>query len=167
MDTAQINTSDDMSWSHAHGLVQSLVKKRLLRLTKKLYGMMTVQRKMIIHIQKQPKCVGVMLKDCVKHYLFQQEEYKIMIDDRPTLTTVIRSIIREEINQVMNDMPAVVDEAICRVSREVAEAVMDDNLDDKITDWMNDNLHDQLEDKIRIVIDQHRQGQPAHNTGWP
>lgn len=65
----------------------------------------------------------------------------------------LRKIIREEVTQVMLDMPAAVDDAICNISREVAEAVMDDNLDDKITDWMNDNLHDQLEDKIRIVID--------------
>jgi len=76
-----------------------------------------------------------------------------MIDDTPTLYTLIRQMIREEITQVMNDMPAAVDDAICNLSREVAEAVMDDDLDDKITAWMDDNLHDRLEDKIRIVID--------------
>tara|TARA_R100000231_G_C5267522_1_gene147587 strand:+ start:40 stop:270 length:231 start_codon:yes stop_codon:yes gene_type:complete len=76
-----------------------------------------------------------------------------MIDDMPTLTTLLRKIIREEITQVMNDMPSSVDDAICNLSREVAEAVMDDDLDDKITSWMDDNLHDRLEDKIRIVID--------------
>lgn len=77
----------------------------------------------------------------------------MIIDDTPTLTTIIRRMIQDEITKVMNDMPAAVDDAICNVSREVAEAVLDDNLDDKITDWMNDNLHEQLEDKIRIVID--------------
>ena len=77
----------------------------------------------------------------------------MIIDDTPTLTTVIRRMIQDEITKVMNDMPAAVDDAICNVSREVAEAVMDDNLDDKITSWMNDNLHEFLEDKIRIVID--------------
>ncbi len=76
-----------------------------------------------------------------------------MIDETPTLSTLIRKIIREEIIQVMNDMPTAVDDAICNLSREVAEAVMDDDLDDKITAWMDDNLHDRLEDKIRIVID--------------
>ena len=76
-----------------------------------------------------------------------------MIDDTPTLYTLIRQMIREEITQVMNDMPAAIDDAICNLSREVAEAVMDDDLDDKITAWMDDNLHDRLEDKIRIVID--------------
>lgn len=35
MDTAQINTSDDMSWSHAHGLVQSLVIKEIVALDQK------------------------------------------------------------------------------------------------------------------------------------
>lgn len=76
-----------------------------------------------------------------------------MIDDTPTLSTLIRKIIREEITQVMNDMPTAVDDAICNLSREVAEAVMDDDLDDKITAWMDDNLHDRLVDKIRIVIE--------------
>ena len=77
----------------------------------------------------------------------------MIIDDTPTLTTVIRRMIQDEITKVMNDMPAAVDDAICNMSREVAEAVMDDDLDDKITSWMDDNLHDRLEDKIRIVID--------------
>ena len=77
----------------------------------------------------------------------------MIIDDTPTLTTVIRRMIQDEITKVMNDMPAAVDDAICNLSREVAEAVMDDDLDDKITSWMDDNLHDRLEDKIRIVID--------------
>jgi len=77
----------------------------------------------------------------------------MIIDDTPTLTTVIRRMIQDEITQVMNDMPSSVDDAICNLSREVAEAVMDDDLDDKITSWMDDNLHDRLEDKIRIVID--------------
>ena len=77
----------------------------------------------------------------------------MIIDDTPTLTTVIRRMIQDEITKVMNDMPAAVDDAICNLSREVAEAVMDDDLDDKITSWMNDNLHEFLEDKIRIVID--------------
>ena len=69
------------------------------------------------------------------------------------LTATLRKLIRDEITNVMNDMPASVDDAICNVSREVVEAVMDDDLDDKITSWMDDNLHERLEDKIRIVID--------------
>ena len=77
----------------------------------------------------------------------------MIIDDTPTLTTVIRRMIQDEITQVMNDMPAAVDDAITTISREVSEAVLDDNLDDRITSWMDDNLHDLLEDKIRIVID--------------
>ena len=77
----------------------------------------------------------------------------MIIDDTPTLTTIIRRMIQDEITKVMNDMPAAVDDAIQNISREVAEAVMDDDFDDKITSWMNDNLHDFLEDKIRIVID--------------
>jgi hypothetical protein len=76
-----------------------------------------------------------------------------MVDDIPTLTSLLRNIIREEIIHVMNDMPAAVDDAITTISREVSEAVMDDDLDDKITSWMDDNLHDRLEDKIRIVVD--------------
>jgi TusA-related sulfurtransferase len=76
-----------------------------------------------------------------------------MIDDTPTLTSLLRKIIREEIIQVMTDMPAAVEDNIATISREVSEAVMDDDLDDRITTWMTDNLHDQLEDKIRIVID--------------
>ena len=77
----------------------------------------------------------------------------MMVDDTPTLSTLIRKMIREEITQVMADMPAAVEDNIAAISREVSEAVMDDDLDDKITSWMDDNLHDQLEDKIRIVID--------------
>ena len=77
----------------------------------------------------------------------------MMVDDTPTLSTLIRKMIREEITQVMADMPAAVEDNIAAISREVSEAVMDDDLDDKITAWMDDNLHDQLEDKIRIVID--------------
>lgn len=69
------------------------------------------------------------------------------------LTVTLRKLIRDEITNVMNDMPASVDDAICNVSREVAEAVMDDDLDDKITSWMDDNLHERLENRIRIVID--------------
>ena len=65
-----------------------------------------------------------------------------MVDDIPTLTSLLRNIIREEIIHVMNDMPAAVDDAITTISREVSEAVMDDDLDDKITSWMDDNLHD-------------------------
>jgi TusA-related sulfurtransferase len=76
-----------------------------------------------------------------------------MLDDMPTLSSLLRKIIREEIIQVMTDMPAAVEDNIATVSREVSEAVMDDDLDDRITTWMTDNLHDQLEDKIRIVID--------------
>lgn len=76
-----------------------------------------------------------------------------MVDDIPTLTSLLRNIIREEIIHVMNDMPAAVDDAITTISREVSEAVMDDDLDDKITSWMDNNLHDRLEDKIRIVVD--------------
>ena len=77
----------------------------------------------------------------------------MQIDDTPTLTTVIRRMIQDEITKVMADMPAAVEDNIAAISREVSEAVMDDDLDDKITAWMNDNLHDKLEDKIRIVID--------------
>jgi hypothetical protein len=69
------------------------------------------------------------------------------------LTATLRKLIRDEVINVMNDMPAAVDDAICNISREVAEAVMDDDLDDKITSWMHDNLRDQLENNIRIVID--------------
>ena len=77
----------------------------------------------------------------------------MMIDDTPTLSTLIRKMIREEITQVMADMPAAVEDNIATISREVSEATLDDDLDDRITTWMNDNLHDHLEDKIRIVID--------------
>ena len=69
------------------------------------------------------------------------------------LTVTLRKLIRDEITNVMNDMPATVDDAIQTISREVSEAVLDDELDERITTWMNDNLHDHLEDKIRIVID--------------
>lgn len=76
-----------------------------------------------------------------------------MIDETTTLSMLVRNMIREEIIQVMTDMPAAVEDNIATVSREVSEAVMDDDLDDKITSWMDDNLHERLEDKIRIVID--------------
>jgi len=69
------------------------------------------------------------------------------------VVAILRKIVREEIIQVINDMPAAVDDAIQTISREVSEATLDDDLDDRITTWMNDNLHDFLEDKIRIVID--------------
>ena len=35
MDTAQINTSDDMSWAKAHGLIQTLVIKEIVALENK------------------------------------------------------------------------------------------------------------------------------------
>jgi TusA-related sulfurtransferase len=76
-----------------------------------------------------------------------------MIDETTTLSMLVRNMIREEIIQVMTDMPAAIEDNIATVSREVSEAVMDDDLDDKITSWMDDNLHERLEDKIRIVID--------------
>ncbi|MAH59650.1 MAG: hypothetical protein CMB95_02245 [Flavobacteriaceae bacterium] len=76
-----------------------------------------------------------------------------MIDETTTLSMLVRNMIREEIIQVMTDMPAAVEDNIATVSREVSEAVMDDDLDDKITSWMDDNLNERLEDKIRIVID--------------
>ncbi len=75
------------------------------------------------------------------------------LDEITKFTGILRNIIREEITQVMNDMPAAVEDNIATISREVSEATLDDDLDDKITSWMNDNLHDHLEDKIRIVID--------------
>lgn len=75
------------------------------------------------------------------------------LDEITKFTGILRNIIREEITQVMNDMPPAVEDNIATISREVSEATLDDDLDDKITSWMNDNLHDHLEDKIRIVID--------------
>ncbi len=75
------------------------------------------------------------------------------LDEITKFTSIVRNMIREEITQVMNDMPAAVEDNIATISREVSEATLDDDLDDKITSWMNDNLHDHLEDKIRIVID--------------
>ena len=76
-----------------------------------------------------------------------------MIDETTTLSMLVRNMIREEVIQVMTDMPAVVEDNIATVSREVSEAMLDDDLDDKITSWMDDNLNERLEDKIRIVID--------------
>ena len=35
MDTAQINTLDDMSWAKAHGLIQTLVIKEIVALENK------------------------------------------------------------------------------------------------------------------------------------
>ena len=75
------------------------------------------------------------------------------LDEITKFTGILRNIIREEITQVMADMPAAVEDNIATISREVSEATLDDDLDDRITTWMNDNLHDHLEDKIRIVID--------------
>ena len=80
-----------------------------------------------------------------------------MIDDAITMnekfTDVLRKIIREEVSQIMLDMPAAVDDSIQTLARETCEACLDDELDDRVTNWMTDNLHDYLEDKIRVVID--------------
>ena len=69
------------------------------------------------------------------------------------LTATLRKLIRDEIINVMNDMPAAVDDTIQNISREVSETVLDDELNDRITTWMNDNLHGYLKGKIRVVID--------------
>ena len=70
-------------------------------------------KKKIFRTQKRQKYIVVKQQSYVMHYLFWQEESKMIIDDMPTLTSVIRKIIREEITKVMNDMPAAVEDAIC------------------------------------------------------
>ena len=59
MDTAQINTSDDMSWAKAHGLVQTLVIKEIVALENKPNGMTKSMKKKTTRTQKRQRYSAV------------------------------------------------------------------------------------------------------------
>ena len=100
MDTAQINTSDKMLWSQARDHVQNLVIKEIVALENKAkWHEEEHEEEDFSRIQKLQKYIVVMQKHYVMHYLFWREEYKMMLDDMPTLTTLLRKIIQDEIIQ--------------------------------------------------------------------